>query len=112
MLSTSSSASSRGYMTATGCSYGARSSGCKRVRPRGQRATSSLMPLEHPPETARAIASFKATPGPVHLSVNLLHHYPRAIEFGAVAHLKPADEINEIRQNFRFLPRSPGGPIN
>src|SRR5205085_3577352 len=110
--STSSFASWRGYMTATGCSYRAPCSGCKRVRPQGQRATSSLMPLEHPPETIRAIGSFKSTRVPLHLSVNLFEDYLSAIEFGAVSDLKPADEIIEIGEDFRFLTRSPGGPIN
>ncbi len=70
------------------------------------------MPLEHRPDTIRMIRSFKATRVPLHLTVNPFNDFLSAVEFGAVSDLKPADETVEIGEDFRFLTRSRGGPIN
>src|SRR3954453_21022631 len=54
----------------------------------------------------------RATPIPLHLSVNVTDDWIEAIEFGAVVDGRPASQLVEITPDVRFVLRSARGPVS
>jgi hypothetical protein len=64
-----------------------------------------------PASDQHRLRMLRATPTPLHLSVNVTDDWLEAVEFGAVVDGRPGSQLIELSADVRFVLRSARGPI-